>query len=358
VSARATQGGAVSGGEAILSIPAAHPEVLFRGEADSVRTVYQRLASHWHPDRNPAPAATAVFQHLSVLYAAARRQIGAGLWKAACGETLLTGGDGRQHRIAHVARRSHELGELLIGPAQAAWLITAEARDLYDTGLSVLRSLRYASAAMREEISPCLPRIEAALQTPGHHVLVMHKPADMVLLADLCAHLGGRVPPEHVAWILSCLYNIACYLEWARLTHNAIGPDTVLVSPQRHAVLLLGGWWYAAPVGGRLLAVPQRTADTVAADILRTRTASARADLELIRATGRELLGDASGTLLQRDREVPRPLADALVHPGADCALSDYRRWRRTLHEAFGAPRFVPLTASPEQIYPTTPTLP
>jgi hypothetical protein len=344
--------------EAILAIPAGRPERLFPGEAASVQPLYHRLAAQWHPDRSVDPSATAVFQHIAALYATARRQIAAGCWRPVCGQTLLRGSDGREHRIRHVARRIHDTGELLIGHEIAAYLLDPDAGDLYQAGIRTLRSLRHASPAMCEEIAPWLPRIEAALQTPAHHVLVIGKSADMVLLADLAEHLGGRVPAEHVAWIVSCLLNLACYLEWAQLTHNAIGPETVFVSPQRHACALLGGWWYAAPAGGRLVALPQRTVDIVPPDIVRARTASARGDLELIRATGRELLGDPSGVRLLRDPKVPRSLAEWLQLPGSGSALIDYRQWRQTLRAAFGRPRFMRLDVSFDQVYPASTTNP
>lgn len=337
---------------AILRIPISRPERLFPGEAASVQTSYYRLAARWHPDRNPERQATEVFQHIAALYAAARQQIAAGRWRPYSGETLLEGSTGRQYRVRHLARRPHELGELLIGRQIAAFLLTLDAADLYARALESLGSLRYATEAMRREIAPCLPRVEADLTTPESCVLVTRKGPDMVLLADLAEHLGGRVPAVHVAWILSCLYNIACYFQWAGLTHNALGPETVFVSPERHAVAVLGGWWYAAPQGGRLIALPQRTVDLIPTDIVRDRLATARADLELIRATGRELLGDPGGMRLTRDPEVPPPLARWLQHPSSADALTDYRQWRETLRAAWGRPRFIRLAVSPGQVYP------
>lgn len=295
-----------------------------------------------------------MFQHIARLYAAAEREIAAGRWRAACGATLLHSTDGREYRMQHVARRSHELGELLIGRQTVAWLIEPAAADLYQAGLATLRNLSFGSTGMREQLSGCLPGIQAALKTQQHEVLVSTKGADMVLLADLMAHLGGRLPPGHTAWVLSCLYNIACYLQWAGLTHNAIGPETVFVSPSRHACALLGGWWYAVPEGGRLVALPKRSADALPPYIVASRRTSARADLELIRATGRELLGDASGVRLLRDPQVPPALAQWLQHPCSGSAVNDYRQWRQTLRRAFGEPRFRRLEVSVDEIYPLT----
>jgi hypothetical protein len=343
--------------EAILRIPPSRPELLFPGEAAAVHQLYHRLASCWHPDRNRDPKATEVFQRIGVLYAAAKQQIASGCWRAARGQSVVQARDGRQYRIKHFARRPFELGELLLGQTIAAFLVRPEAADLYAAALRMLRELDFASVAMREQVSLCLPQIQAALECETSCTLVAKKPADMVLMADLVDHLDGRVPAVHVAWMLSALYNLVCYLEWARIVHNAIGPDTVLVSPQRHTIALAGGWWYAAPAGTRLNALPQRTVEAIPQDIVRSGTADLRSDLELIRATGRELLGDASGACLLRDPSIPQAMADWLRHPSSGSALIDYRLWRETLQASFGPPRFMRLDVTPEQVYSNQPLM-
>jgi len=340
--------------EAILRIPLSKPELLFTGDEATVHQLYRRLASQWHPDRNTAPLATEVFQRIATLYAAAKEQIASGRWRASRGETLLQARDGRQYRLKHFARRPFELGELLIGKTIASFVVTPDAADLYAAALRMLRAFHFASEDMRRQISPCLAEIQAALEGREYCALVIKKPTDMVLLADLVEHLGGTMPATHVAWILSSLYNLACWLEWARISHNAIGPDTVFVSPERHTIALLGGWWYATSIGERLRALPTRTADIAPQDIVRSKIADLRCDLELIRATGRQLLGDASGMRLLRDPSIPRAMADWLRHPSSGSAMTDYSLWRDTLIASFGARRFVRLDVTPKQIYSTT----
>lgn len=338
---------------AILGIPASRPELLFTGDEADAHLLYHRLAAKWHPDRNRAPEATGVFQHIVALHAAAKQRMAAGCWRPYKGERLLTARDGRQLRIKHHARLPFELGELLIGSTLAAFLVAPDAADLYASALRILDHHPFASGRMRRQILPCLPRIRAALQGAEHCALVVEKPDDMVLLKDLVEHLGGTLPVRHVAWIVSRLCNLTCYLQWARLTHNAIAPDTVFVSPRRHAIALLGGWWYAARAGERLTALPQRTVDTVPRDIVDAKVADPRCDLELVRATGRELLGDASGVRLKRQPAVPQAMADWLTHPSSGSALSDYRLWCAALNR-MGPRRFARLDLTPAEIYPIT----
>ncbi|MFX4865105.1 hypothetical protein ABTB62_20195, partial [Acinetobacter baumannii] len=78
----------------------------------------------------------------------------------------------------------------------------------------------------------------------------IRKTPDQLLLSDVLSfYKTTPFPLAHAGWIINGLLNIACYLEHSRLTHNAISAETVFVSPLRHTVHLLGGWWYSTLVG-------------------------------------------------------------------------------------------------------------
>jgi hypothetical protein len=323
------------------------PERLFSPTLADAKREYRALASAWHPDRNQRAEAPAVFAHVGALYHAALAKLARGSWHAP-GRFQCTATDGAVHMIRYHARHDFELGEMLVGRATVAFVVRPEFADLFDHGRRALTRFRFASGAMRAQMAPCLPMAATAIATPDGPVLIVDKAPDLVLLRDLLDHLGGAIEPRHVAWVLSALHNLACWLEYAGLTHNAIGLDTVFVSPEAHRCALLGGWWYAAGRGERLQALPARTASLAPPDVLATRTADIRVDLELIRATGRALLGNESGL---RDGRVPRPLVDWLRCAASDTALTDYQLWGQVLEASFGARRFVKLGVSASDIY-------
>jgi len=173
--------------------------------------------------------------------------------------------------------------------------------------------------------------------------MVVRKAPDLVRLQDLLDHLGGRLDPRHVAWVVSTLLNLACYLGWAELTHNALSLDTYFVSPPGHRGALLGGWWYAKPAGARPDALPAPTALCCPPDILREKRADGRTDLELVRAIGRALLGDAAA---------PPLLLEWLRPPTAGDPVADYRRWSETvLPASFGTGRIAQLDIAASDLY-------
>ena len=132
---------------------------------------------------------------------------------------------------------------------------------------------------------------------------------DAVLLEDLLDHFGGAIDARHVGWIVNRLHNLACYFDYAGIVHHDIGPRTFFVSPRFHSGLLLGGWWYARLQGESIRALPDRTLRIAPPDVIRSRRADKRVDLELIRQTGRELLGAARGMGANGDGKIPPAMA-------------------------------------------------
>jgi hypothetical protein len=331
------------------------PAALFSPSLAAARREYRALAWTWHPDRNPDPAAAAVFAHVGSLFQEACRRLASGRWSAP-GLFRCTGPDGSTHVIRVQREHAFELGRLLVGRTALAFRLRPDFADLHAHAARILARLPFADARMRAQMGPCLPAGVAAIADPSasataEPVLIVDKAPGLVLLADLLAHQGGALDPRHAAWIISRLHEIACWLEHAGLAHNAIALDTVLADPQTHRCALLGGWWYAARIGERLHALPARTADLAPPDVLGARRADGRVDGALIRALGRALLGDPSGMRLARERRVPAPFLDWLRGAPGDSAVGDYALWDRVLEASFGPRRFVKLAVTATDIY-------
>lgn len=334
--------------EAILSL--AEPECLFSGPG-TIKDEHRALAKRWHPDHNADRRATEVVAQINRLYDEAQRRVASGTWQTP-GLLELEGVDGKVRRIRYRRKHAFELGEFVYGDTALAFVVRGEFADLFENGRKRIAGLKYRDAAMDKEMSRFLPKVQAVFETKdGRSVMVQEKTPDVFLLRDVLAALNGKIDAKHVAWVQSAMHNIACYLEFAGLTHNGIGIDTVFVSPQFHSALLLGGWWYAAPFGSRLNAVPAATHAHAPMDILRDKRAQYRLDLAMLRVTGRQLLGDASGMMLAGS-DAPAPMRDFLRRPTTGSAREDYALWASTvLPASFGPRRFVKLDLSASDIY-------
>jgi hypothetical protein len=338
---------------ALLAIPDDCPERLFAGSADDVRNAYRRLAMQWHPDRCRDPDAHAVFRHIRRLYDAATQRMTRGDW-AGRGPLTLTAVDGRTYEINYLRRHPFELGTMYVASTVVAFVIDDAHADLVRRAECAIAGLRYADDGIRRQVACHLPSypFAGAFRTDAAHVIVMRKRSDLLLLRDVLEHFGERLDPRHVAWVVSSLLNLCCYFQYAGITHNALSPDTCFISPPQHSVAVLGGWWYAAQTGERMVAAPAGTIAWAPHDLMDTGRGDLRTDLELVRAIGRELLGDITGMRLARDSAAPRAMIDWLRLPALDDPIEEYRTWRtQVLHDSFGARRFVELPLTQSDIY-------
>jgi hypothetical protein len=339
------------GAAEILALAPDEPERIFPGDNVGMTRMFRRLARKWHPDRSTDAKANDVMARLGELRETAEKRLASGNWTEPDTLTLKTT-DSRTFRFRYLAKAPFELGMMYIGKENIAWCLRPDYADLADNASRLIKSFPYANANMEKEVSRYLPSLRAELKTPDGSALIMPRDPELVRLSDLLDYAGGRIDSKQVAWIISSLLNTACYLRFAGLTHNDISTETFFVSPRLHYGALLGGWWYGAKAGQPLSALPTRSADLAPREVLDGKKGNPRLDQLLIRAIGRELLGDPTGSKLPTLKDVPKPLADWLRLPGPPDPVEDYRNWMdHVLPGSFGPRRFVKWDISPTSIY-------
>lgn len=335
----------------ILLIPVGEPERLFSGKAGSLRKEYAVLAKIWHPDRNKgAEEAKTVFEHIAALYDVAGKKLDAGTWTKP-GILRIDTVEGKSFELKIVKRREFELGETAIAMGRVAYVVEKDHVRLFENGLRQIEGVQYPDAKIKADISRFMPKIERLFETEKQRVAVMTKTEDVMPLEDLIAHLGGAMPPKHAAWVVSSLLNLVCFFSVTGLTHNAMSPSTVFVSPTYHAAFPLGGWWYAAKAGDPITMLPEETFSLLPGVMAKRKQADIRLDLESVRAIGRAALGDLTGLKLVGRADLPKPMVDFLRLPSSGSAIEDYGTWERVLKDSFGPRRFVELPITSSDIY-------
>ena len=325
----------------LMAMTAGDARRLFPGDAAAIAARFRALARVWHPDRNRDSVATAVFAHIVALHGVAIRAAADGRI-----ERRFRTRQGRSFRLRCRAQHEGDFGEILVGDRHVAHVVPAVLDDLALVA-DAFRP-RFADARMQTAVAPYLPRRLATLETATGRVFVEHKRPDQLLMRDLMRL--GPVDPRHAAWMATRLLNIACWLGWAGIAHGAIGPDTLLVSPEMHGVALTGPMLCAGGFGTAPAALPERTLDSAPRYAAAFAEFDRRLDPELVKLTLRELLGDPAGTRLAADPHFPRPFAHWLLMPTAGNARADFIAWEAARDASFGPPRFVRWDVDPAAV--------
>jgi hypothetical protein len=330
----------------ILGIPASEPDRLFSMDAKCARSQLRSLNRYWHPDRNSQSLAGWVFSHIQDLYQAALAKRRTGIWDT-CDDLTIRTRNARCFRFRYCNRYDLDSGQLFVGKRTMAQVFRPALSDLAAVACNVAGNLDFADQHMRLAVGNYLPRGMRTLSTAESVVLVSEKSEEFVPLHHLLAHAGGTLPARHVAWIVSSLLNIGCYLQATGIAHQAISIEHLLVSPENHAIALSAGWEFATPLGTPVHALPCRSMRLAPPDVLSRKLGDSRLDQFLVRATALDLLGSNLD-------DTPSAMQSFLLLAPAATFIQDYERWQQTLWDSFGERRFIPLDITPDDIYGMT----
>jgi hypothetical protein len=157
---------------------------------------------------------------------------------------------------------------------------------------------------------------------------------------------------RHVAWIVSRMHEMVRYLDYTGMTHNAITLDNVFVNPAEHSIALFGGWWYAKPVDHIIEYASSEALEFLPDTGGRALRATAKVDLEMAKAAGRELLGDRGGTSFLKTKPAPDAILTFLREPSSGIPQKDLERWyQKILPDSFGERHFVKLPFTYNDVY-------
>lgn len=220
--------------------------------------------------------------------------------------------------------------QYLTNPSEGIWV--GQSSVVYKTTVAGF-NWQFASDKMRDEMSRFLPQL--AHDFNGY--VAYRRTSDQILMSDLM-RLYGPIPSEHVSWMVSRMLNIACYLNWAGLSHCGFDPNYLLVDLKNHGVSLTGPCQFMTKMGTRPEAVPARTFQVFPYLSNKSTVACPEIDLSCIRQIGLELIGDRGGNRIKNQW---------FQAPCAKTAFEDYDAWIKTLGER----KFVVFPKTVQEIY-------
>lgn len=250
---------------------------------------------------------------------------------------------GKDYDLHYIRAHQFELGTMAIGNNITGFVIDKKHDDLVINGLRAIGSIRYPDNAMKTHQEKFIPTVGKTIYTAKAAVVIVLKNPSAFLLKDLLAL--GPLDPKHTTWILSSLLNLASFYKLIELCHNGLSVDTVMISPSAHTAYPVGGWWYAKKTGDKMKALPRSSHAVAPHDMLKSKIADHRLDLECIRSIGRQCLGPSSLW------SIPKPFADFLRLPAPSDPIKDYAAWEQVREKAWGPRRFLKLEVTAADVY-------
>ena len=326
----------------ILTI--AYPELLFGKE--SLKDDYRKLMQRWHPDK---PAGDKdVSHHINELKASAIKKLDLGTWDIP-GFLQISDVNDRKFNIRYAQKHPFELGDMYISNTVIAYFVNKRFKKFFDNAVNSINLINIPSAKIRNKMKHSLPEIVNVIETKTHHILIVKKNKNLILLRDLIDHLGGSVDPKHSAWIVGTLYNLTCLFEYLGIVSGGLNIDNYFVSPDDHGGALLGGWWYVTQTGHKLIGLPTDINNVVPRKIKLAKLSSPIIDLESVKLVGRYLLGDSRG--IKFKETAPDAMSNWLRCPASKAsAQNEYSIWDDVL-KCFGKRKFIIMDVNPETIY-------
>jgi hypothetical protein len=325
----------------------------FSGQPETLKKEFHEVAKIWHPDTSKHPDAVAVFMKINAFYKNLEDEMKRGIW--VCNRVLFI-----QDKLTNIINKydfhscdGFELGRFYIGNTHVVYV--CESNELTENAIKNFGLFKFSSDRMKGEISRHLPTLDCVVtfKDSKKTVIVIKKTEDQLLLRDVMRFVTynkhplaekGLINSVCIPWILSSLYNLACYMSWAKITHNDISPDTCFISTHHHSISILGGWWYSVPLDSEIKYVPKRTFHLMPHKVKINKKSLAWTDLECIRAIGRELLGATVDPKL-------KPLWDWLNLPSTGVALDDYEQWRKIVDQCYGIRKFIKIELDQKDLY-------
>lgn len=314
---------------------------LFPYGEEEVKSKYKELVKKWHPDTNSNPDALNVFTKITELYDKALELLKNGQWEKT-NYILISKEDGKKIALNYDTYFDFELGTCYVTKTKIVYILGEDKKKYYNNAMQRINNLRYKDKKMEDDLSRFFPKIYQTFKTNnGEYVIVLDKTEDIYPLKKVYEYFGERIEDRHVAWIISRLCNLTCYLKFSGLVHNGININNCFVSPKDHSILLIGGWWYTTKEDERMIGTTKDIFSIMSVSSKESKKSSSLTDLESVKLLGRQLLGETNCRKLSLDNSIPKPFINFLTGGSCNNPYEEFTKWDRALEDSYGKRKFI-----------------
>lgn len=321
--------------------PSTKPGDLFpQSSKEEIRKMYKMYCLIYHPDVCKDPRAGDAFAKLTMLYNMALKNLDRDSWeKTNYIEFHLT--TGKTIQITYQFHSTFELGEYYVTSTKIIYVFDFSKKKYYN---NYKKKIKYANAQMKKVFARLVPDIVKECDTSTQHLIIINKPSNAYPLKCLIEnYFDNNIPDKHLAWMISRLMNLACFLKYNGLVSNGIDVENLFVAPDEHSLFLFGGWWYTVPEDQKMIGTTKGIYDVMSPKVKADKVASSTTDVESIKAFGRKYLQVGA----------PAQFKDFLNSGSSTDTFAEMGKWDKALVESYGKRKFIKLdeTEIKENIY-------
>ncbi len=320
---------------------------LFSFDAATAKLEYKTMAKEIHPDLCDDQRADEAMRKLNELYNRAEECFAGGYsWEATNKVWIAVKNyPKKQVSISYQRQDSFEFGQRYVCKTAVAYVFSPGTEKYWKNALKMMQSIKYANERMRQEMKRFMPEVKISLDTEdGGHMIVIGKTEDVLPLDLFLEKYQEGINDRHATWMVSRLCNLACFFSYNGLSYNAFAPANLFVSPQFHSICALGGWWYAAPIGCKMIGAPRAVYEQMPEYVRFEKVGAIVTDLESIKEIARNLFKSAS-------RSVPKPIDEWTQSGSSESAVKEYKRWSDAVDKSYGERRFIKFDIDIEHFY-------
>lgn len=320
-----------------------HCEEIFKNDVIKNKEIYKILVKQFHPDINNDSRAEQAFKNIQTLYDEAKMKIKNGTWQTDK-KIYLTSISGKKVSLKYLSVKSFELGKIYIADTHILYLIDKKYKRYYENAIKQIKSLKYKDSDMKNIFEKLVPKIKDSFETSnGEYVIVLTKSPNEYMLSDLLIKNKSKLTDRHVAWIISRLNNINCFLSYNNIVHNGITVDNCFINPDNHTISLYGGWWYSVLENQKMIGTTSEIFSIMPIKNKTEKIASRTTDTESIKYLAKKIL--------YNEKSTPKPFIYWLNLGASNNAIEDFKSWDDALIKSYGKRTFVSLDISKENIY-------
>lgn len=314
---------------------------LFTNNIDTAKNEYRDLAKIWHPDTNKNKKSSDVFTKITELYNKAIELLEKGTWEKT-NYILISKENGKKIAINYETTFEFELGICYVCKTKIVYILDSDKEKYYKNTLSSIRCLHYKDKKMENDLSRFFPKLyDNFISSDGKYVIVLDKTEDVVPIKSVFEYFDNKIDDKHVAWMISRLCNLSCFLKFNGLVHNGININNCFISPQCHSVLLLGGWWYTTKEDDSMIGTTKDIFSIMSVSAKGSKKSNSLTDLESIKLLGRQLLGETNCRKLALDKSIPQPFINYLIGGSGDNSYDEFSKWDKALNDSYGKRKFI-----------------